>query len=236
MIRISGDLAWATFEQSVPAGIAEKSGLAGASRELRILERHDGAWKIAMTALVNRLRPIADGARFRVDGEGRVLWRNKAAEALIDEGCGLVVRGGKLAARDAAANRTLRSAMRWAAGQPGGYDVRRNALPIVIERRHEGGAEIWWVLAEAGIVQIIANPDEMSDDRLAAAAVVYGLSPAQAKLARAIVEGKALTVAAEAAGVTLNTARTHLRRMFDKTGVRTQAALVRSLLAIAPPE
>jgi DNA-binding CsgD family transcriptional regulator len=38
------------------------------------------------------------------------------------------------------------------------------------------------------------------------------------------------------AGVTLNTARTHLRRLFDKTGVRTQAALVRALLAITPPD
>ena len=36
-------------------------------------------------------------------------------------------------------------------------------------------------------------------------------------------------------GITSNTARTHLQRIFDKTGVHNQSALVRVLLsAIAP--
>jgi DNA-binding CsgD family transcriptional regulator len=36
-------------------------------------------------------------------------------------------------------------------------------------------------------------------------------------------------------GITANTARTHLDRIFDKTGVRTQPALVRALLSVAAP-
>jgi DNA-binding CsgD family transcriptional regulator len=33
--------------------------------------------------------------------------------------------------------------------------------------------------------------------------------------------------------VTVNTARTHLHRMFEKTGVRSQPALVGALLSVA---
>ena len=35
--------------------------------------------------------------------------------------------------------------------------------------------------------------------------------------------------------ITPNTARTHLNRVFEKTGVRTQTALVRVLLSTAAP-
>jgi DNA-binding CsgD family transcriptional regulator len=36
-------------------------------------------------------------------------------------------------------------------------------------------------------------------------------------------------------GITANTARTHLDRIYDKTGVRTQPALVRALFSVAAP-
>jgi len=55
------------------------------------------------------------------------------------------------------------------------------------------------------------------------------------RLAALVVEGLALAEIARRMGVTVNTARTHLNRVFDKVGVRTQSALVRVLLtAIAP--
>ena len=76
---------------------------------------------------------------------------------------------------------------------------------------------------------------QLDAGRLALAAAVYDLSPAQQRLATLVVEGLALTEIAERMGVTQNTARTHLKRIFDKVGVRSQSALVRVLLtAIAP--
>ena len=67
------------------------------------------------------------------------------------------------------------------------------------------------------------------------AAVVYGLSPAQKLVAGHIVAGLSIGEIAEAMQIKPNTVRTHLDRIFEKTGVRNQTALVRVLLSIVTP-
>jgi DNA-binding CsgD family transcriptional regulator len=73
------------------------------------------------------------------------------------------------------------------------------------------------------------------DHRITASGIVFGLSPAQQRLARLLIDGHDLAAAAKDLPVSVNTARTQLQRIFDKTGVHTQSALVRVLLSIAPP-
>ena len=91
------------------------------------------------------------------------------------------------------------------------------------------------MIAQGGQILISINNQRMTEERLAAAAPVYGITPAQLRLAKLIVAGHDLVDAARRLGVSVNTARTHLQRMFDKTGVRTQPALVRALLSVASP-
>jgi DNA-binding CsgD family transcriptional regulator len=55
------------------------------------------------------------------------------------------------------------------------------------------------------------------------------------RLAERIVAGEELPAAARTLGVSVNTVRTQLQRIFDKIGVRSQPALVRVLLSIASP-
>jgi hypothetical protein len=46
-IRVSGDMAWVTFDQhSIDAGEPDMD-MPGISHETRIMERHDGRWRIA---------------------------------------------------------------------------------------------------------------------------------------------------------------------------------------------
>lgn len=54
----------------------------------------------------------------------------------------------------------------------------------------------------------------------------YGLTPAEATLALEIAKGDGRDAAAARLGVTLSTARTHLSRIFEKTGASRQAELV----------
>jgi DNA-binding CsgD family transcriptional regulator len=75
----------------------------------------------------------------------------------------------------------------------------------------------------------------LAEERLETAAVVYGLSPSQVRLAEQIIGGQSLGDAAERLKVSVATTRTQLQRMFDKTGVRSQPALVRALLSVAAP-
>ncbi|RLQ20710.1 hypothetical protein DWB85_16400 [Seongchinamella sediminis] len=55
----------------------------------------------------------------------------------------------------------------------------------------------------------------------------FGVTPAEAKLITHLVDGLTLTAAAEALGVSRNTARTQLSSIFTKTGVNRQSQLVK---------
>ena len=92
-----------------------------------------------------------------------------------------------------------------------------------------------WVLLEDGKALVSFDDAETLVRRIASAREVFGLSPAQTRLARLIVDGHDLAAAAELLGVSVNTLRTQLQRIFDKTGVRSQAALVRVLLSAGAP-
>jgi DNA-binding CsgD family transcriptional regulator len=68
---------------------------------------------------------------------------------------------------------------------------------------------------------------------------IYGLTWTEARLAVLLAEGKRLKTAAVQLGIALETARTHLKRIFSKTTASNQADLVRLLLnlttQIEPP-
>ena len=59
---------------------------------------------------------------------------------------------------------------------------------------------------------------------------LFDLTPAESRLARSLADGEALEAIASKLGVTRNTASTHLKRVFAKTGCKRQAELV-SLLS-----
>lgn len=56
---------------------------------------------------------------------------------------------------------------------------------------------------------------------------LYGLTPAETRLAALLAQGHGLDTAGDALGIAVTTVRTHLQRLFDKTGTRRQADLVR---------
>jgi DNA-binding CsgD family transcriptional regulator len=63
---------------------------------------------------------------------------------------------------------------------------------------------------------------------------LYALTAVEARLAVCLSQGKSVDEAASAMGVTVNTARTYLKRIYSKTGVRRQTELVRLLLLALP--
>jgi DNA-binding CsgD family transcriptional regulator len=55
---------------------------------------------------------------------------------------------------------------------------------------------------------------------------LYGLTPTEATVAATLSRGDGLPSAAKALGMQVSTARTHLHRIFDKTGTQRQTQLV----------
>ena len=62
---------------------------------------------------------------------------------------------------------------------------------------------------------------------------IYGLTRAESQVAMRVLNGDGLAPIAEELSVSLTTVRTHLQRIFDKTGTHRQAELVRLLLTLS---
>ena len=113
--------------------------------------------------------------------------------------------------------------------------LSRPAWAVALGEDAAGVPLYCWVLLEDGKTLISFEDAATVERRIARAQEVFSLSPAQTRLARLIVDGHDLAVASGLLGVSINTLRTQLQRIFDKTGVRSQAALVRSLLSAEAP-
>jgi DNA-binding CsgD family transcriptional regulator len=86
-----------------------------------------------------------------------------------------------------------------------------------------GSAHDVFILARA--LLIVNDPDDALPDPTDTLAAAFGLTPAEARLARRIGTGEKLTDAAEAEGIALETARTRLKAIFAKTDTHRQAEL-----------
>lgn len=80
-------------------------------------------------------------------------------------------------------------------------------------------------------IAIVAETPGASDSQRVRQAIGrFGLTDAEGRVLARLCEGKSLPQVAAALSIAPTTARTHLQRVFDKTGERRQSALVRLVL------
>jgi DNA-binding CsgD family transcriptional regulator len=223
------------FDQHYPVDERHRFTDYGVTRELRIFERHHGEWRIACWGVMDKSISARDAATLHLDGEGRVTWMSSKAIAALENDDDLVVRNGRLRIRDARSDRKLQDAVAWAAGLDTSLLAVRRALPVVHEAGEGLPTRVWWVIAGNGLIAFLLGDGNLNERRLDAAAAVFGLSPTQKKLAGLVADGMSLPEIADKMQITPNTARTHLERIYEKVGVRTQPALVRVLLSTGAP-
>ncbi len=83
---------------------------------------------------------------------------------------------------------------------------------------------------EPAVLIFITDPEQRMESMEAVLQRLYTLTPAEARLAAILVQGKSIATAAVELHITQNTARTHLKHIFEKTGARRQSDLVQLLL------
>jgi len=168
-------------------------------------------------------------------GDGRAVVENAAARRIFAEGA-IALRAGRLTLRDPAAARELDAMI--ARALAGAYEAA--ALRVA------GAAERAWVLwvmrlppsspmasGEApGAMVLIGDPDAGGRIRRSALMSLYALTPAEADLALALAGGATLKTIAQDRGVKINTARSQLLAVLEKTGVHRQADLTRILATL----
>lgn len=190
---------------------------------------------VATLILLERALDMLEYAVVLVDGEARIEFRNQPAAALLRKAeCPLGVANGMLIAKARPAHANLKQAISHACAGRGAQALRvsngevavHGWLRLIIAPLHAAemaGCSAVWVLngKSAGV------PSEKM------LSVLFGLSPAEARLARGLLVGRTPEEHARHAGVGVATVRTQLHSIFSKTGARRQAELV-ALLARVP--
>jgi DNA-binding CsgD family transcriptional regulator len=179
-----------------------------------------------------------------VDAEARLLFVNRVARALLDARAGLRLEGGALSASNADEARTLRGliascAVEASAGTGAGGDIElrrgtgRLPLDVLVTpiQPETAMASIPWTFPQRAVaIVLVSDPETEMQARVESLRDRFGFTPAEATFALEIIKGDGRQATADRLGITVGTARSHLSKIFDKTGVRHQAELVRLLL------
>jgi DNA-binding CsgD family transcriptional regulator len=88
----------------------------------------------------------------------------------------------------------------------------------------------WSFPQRAVAIVLVSDPEIEMRARIESLRDRFGLTPAEATFALEIIKGDGRKATADRLGITVGTARSHLSKIFDKTGVTRQAELVRLIL------
>lgn len=168
-----------------------------------------------------------------VDADGRVRHANARAALMLGSTSGLRVENGVLAASDRSSARQLLAAIGLATA-PDAH--RRSAASLGIVRNGTSalhvsvtplrGGDHGVFATEALAMVTIKDPDASRDAAGERLQSHYGLTPAETRVALALLDGLRPRDAASQLGVSVQTVRNQLQSLYEKTATSRQAELV----------
>jgi DNA-binding CsgD family transcriptional regulator/PAS domain-containing protein len=175
-----------------------------------------------------------------LDRRQRVVYANAAARALGSDEGPLRLRSATVAAQSPSHSQRLGELVRMALlGAPAGsMSLPRpgdgSLLTILVSsvRGRDVGRFADLSLPDAAVLLFIVDPANRSGVPLAWIVDAYGLTPAEARVALCAASGATIPEAAHRLNVSPNTVKTHLRKVFAKTGTNRQAELARLIASI----
>ena len=182
---------------------------------------------------------------YLVDAEARIIHANAAGHAILAARDILRSAGGRLVASDGRVDRTLGDVFAAAGQGDAALGIRGIAVPLV---GRDGARYVAHVLPltsgarrRAGIaytaaaVLFIRRASLVASSTTQVIGSTFNLTPAELRVLLAIVDVGGVPEIAEAFGVADSTVRTHVRRLFEKTGTSRQADLVKLVAGYATP-
>jgi DNA-binding CsgD family transcriptional regulator len=182
---------------------------------------------------------------FLIDSNGRIVHANAAGHDILATGDFLRSTGGRLVAGDAQVDLTLRETAIAAGNGDDAVGTKGIALPLCAHdgeryvahvlpltsgaRRRAGAAH---AAAAALFVRKAALESPPPSEVIGKA---YNLTPTELRVLLGIVEIGGVPEVADALGVADTTIKTHLRRLFEKTGAGRQADLVKLVAGFSTP-
>ncbi|WP_237480700.1 helix-turn-helix transcriptional regulator [Lichenibacterium dinghuense] len=238
---------------SVAFGRHESAGSIG-TREFeiaRLLVPH-----LQRAATINRLLDLTALARFTFAGvvdtlsapvllvaaDLRLIHANPAAKEMLAAADLIRVRGGVVSSTVGGVTKALAVAVTQAKTDESAMARRGLGIPV---SRHGGGKAALHVLplrlgrmavdGGAAAAVFVARTDDPFVPPTEVVSALFGFTPAESRIFDQIVTGRTVDEAAAALDVELSTVKTHLQRIFSKTGVRRQGDLLRIAVSLAVP-
>lgn len=176
----------------------------------------------------------------------RILFANAEAERIFARADGIGNRRGILSFSDASRHQIVANAV--ARRQAGVFE---GAVPVIAVPRPSGEPDFTVMVAPlaaesddpfgaspANAVATVFITDPTSQATLPPATQIaarFGLTASEAEVARLAAMGRGMPFVADTLGVSINTARTHLKAIYEKSGVNHQAGLARLMAQSFPP-
>ena len=213
------------------------------SRSLGVMQRLRSA-ELAAVSTLSALDRLSSGVLL-LDGNGAVAFANRSAQRMLEDGDGLCLRKlthskglGDLIAGDAAASKAIGVAISATLNRDpyetphfsncvtvprtsgaASYTLQFSALGEHSEFGGEGGAYAAIVFIADGAQAVESDPALLQS--------AYGLTPAEAKVAVALVESGTAEQVADALGTSPHTVRTQIKQIYMKLGVDTRTRFVK---------
>jgi DNA-binding CsgD family transcriptional regulator/PAS domain-containing protein len=180
-----------------------------------------------------------------VDANARIVHANAAGHAILGDADFLRTVGGRVVAGDASINEALREILVAAAAGDMVVGIKGIALPMSAHggeryiahvlpltsgaRRREGLAynAVAALFVRKATLRAFSPPEIIRE--------MYKLTPTELRVLLAIVDIGGAPEVAAALGVAVTTIKTHLSRLFEKTGVGRQADLVKLVAGFSTP-
>jgi DNA-binding CsgD family transcriptional regulator len=201
-------------------------------RALRLSEARERAFGAALERLAHGV--------ILSDSSLRILHANPSADRIMAAGDGILCRHGHLSLVDRRAQRRLEAAARSiAAGAAGSVEARISAWrpsggrPYTIALFPALGDGIANVAPKGRVLIFVADSERMEPIRPETLASTFDLTQAEGRVAALAASIDSVTSIATRLGLSNNTVKTHLKAVYQKSGARSRADLIR--LAFAGP-
>jgi DNA-binding CsgD family transcriptional regulator len=171
-----------------------------------------------------------------VHGDMRLVHANSSAHVLLDRRAVLDLNRDLLVARHLGTHRALAAAVYQATTDSSALGRKGFGIPLPQDDGSLGALHVLplgrdgrtaAIFVAPAMYPFIAAPDVIKS--------LFGLTPSEARIFAHIAAGRTIAGAADALGVEESTVRSHLKRVYDKTGVRRQAELVQMAASLAVP-
>jgi DNA-binding CsgD family transcriptional regulator len=167
-----------------------------------------------------------------LNSAGQLVDANQTGSALLSQRDGLYLRGGKLVAGEGRNNERLRGLLRAlqtsASDAPQGLRLQDDGgqpLLEIVGRRlaHDNALDSQ---APALVLLITTCREQIKQPCGNLLRDIYGFTGCEAHLAKLLIQGYSTQESATLLGVSINTVKTHLKGIFEKTGYNKQSQVV----------